>query len=103
MCRSINKSSLFLIFTLSALSCSLAADEPDQLHVATRKGLYLREAPSRVYLRDEGLYIVTFSFFVEAHGFFIPRPTNSESRSLENGDPSYKHIGNGVYRFRIKG
>jgi len=46
MCRFINRSSLFLIFTLSALSCSLAADEPDQLHVATRKGLYLREAPS---------------------------------------------------------
>ncbi|PKL32734.1 MAG: hypothetical protein CVV45_11160 [Spirochaetae bacterium HGW-Spirochaetae-10] len=46
MRRFINKSSLFLIFTLSALNCSLAADKPDQLRVATRKGLYLREAPS---------------------------------------------------------
>ncbi|KAB2934247.1 MAG: hypothetical protein F9K24_04270 [Leptonema illini] len=59
--------------------------------------------PSRVYLRDEGLYIVTFSFFVEEHGFFIPRPKNNENNLSENGDPSYKHIGNGVYRFRIKG
>jgi hypothetical protein len=57
--------------------------------------------PIKVILRDEGLYIILEKTFVEESGLFVPR--NSDRTFLEQGDPSYKLIGDSIYSFHIKG
>jgi hypothetical protein len=53
------------------------------------------------FVTKEGLYIRTGKYFVSEWGYFIPR--NPESFVDSAGDPSYDHLGHGVYRYYIAG
>ena len=55
-----------------------------------------------VILRDDGLYILLNSFFVEEKGLFIPKAGENVIVGSEY-DPSYKELKNGVYSYIIKG
>jgi hypothetical protein len=57
--------------------------------------------PERVYVSEEGLYIVISSWFVEERGLFVPRDPDFVPEV--GTDPSYVSIRKGVYAYRIKG
>lgn len=57
--------------------------------------------PKRVYIANEGLYVVTSTFFVEERGLFIPRAADFVPQVGD--DPSYQSIGKGVFSYRING
>ena len=57
--------------------------------------------PDNVYATDDGLYIVTSSFFVNEKGLFIAR---SPTFAAEPGsDPEFRLIVTGLYSYEIKG
>ncbi|MDI9238557.1 hypothetical protein QLQ15_06470 [Lysobacter sp. LF1] len=57
--------------------------------------------PKSVYSRPEGIYIVTFSFFVEEEGLFLPR--SPAFAPVPGGDPEYTRIVQGLYSYRLQG
>jgi hypothetical protein len=58
--------------------------------------------PESLVVKDEGLYIKTGGFLMAEHGFFIPRPHTTVNQG-SGTDPSYQNIGNGIYRYEVKG
>jgi hypothetical protein len=58
--------------------------------------------PESVFVTNEGLYIKMGSSFGTEYGYFVPRPATVVNES-SGTDPSYKKLGNGIYRYRIKG
>ena len=58
--------------------------------------------PKRVYRKDEGLYIITYEFFVEQRGVFILDPASSFIPSKLQ-DPSYDVVIAGVFFYRSAG
>ena len=58
--------------------------------------------PKAVYVRNEGLYVTTWSFFVEERGVFILNPKVA-FRPLRGTDPHYEPVGHGVFVYRIAG
>lgn len=66
------------------------------------KGSIAALEPESVVAKDEGVYIQTGSFFVTETGLFVPRP-HIRVTQTPGADPSYQHIGNGLYRYKLKG
>jgi len=58
--------------------------------------------PVAVRSREEGLYIVTWSHFVEENGVFVPRHWDRFSPK-RGSDPEYRLIANAVFSYRIRG
>ena len=58
--------------------------------------------PERIQITDGGLIIVLDTFFVEESGLFISRK-GVEVDISKGKDPSYKKIGNGIYKYIVKG
>lgn len=58
--------------------------------------------PQAVYLRAEGLYIKTSSFFTEERGVFVPNPESAFSPT-HGTDPSYKPVTDRVFVYRRAG
>ena len=58
--------------------------------------------PKAVYLRREGLYVVTSSFLAQEHGVFIVNPTAGFTPT-QGSDPSYTPVGHGVFTYRVAG
>ncbi len=58
--------------------------------------------PRAVYLRAEGLYIITSSFFTDERGVFVLNPTAGFSPT-RGTDPSYEPVGHGVFVYRRAG
>jgi len=58
--------------------------------------------PEAVYLRAEGLYITTSSFFTNERGVFVLNPTAGFTPT-QGSDPSYKPVGHGVFVYRVAG
>ena len=58
--------------------------------------------PQAVYLRAEGLYITTSSFFTEERGVFVLNPTASFTPT-HGSDPSYEPVSHGVFIYRLAG
>ncbi len=58
--------------------------------------------PEAVYLRAEGLYIATSSFFTKERGVFVLNPTAGFTPT-QGSDPSYKPVGHGVFIYRVEG
>ena len=57
--------------------------------------------PEKVYATDEGVYIVTSSFFVNEKGLFIARSPTFVAEP--GGDPEFRLIVTGLYSYEIKG
>jgi hypothetical protein len=58
--------------------------------------------PESVRTDEEGLYVVTWSRWVEERGIFVPR--DAASFAPEAGaDPEYSLISNAVFVYRIRG
>lgn len=57
--------------------------------------------PERVYVTDEGLYVVTSSFFVQERGLFVPRDPGFMPQA--GTDPSYESLRPGVFSYNIAG
>ena len=57
--------------------------------------------PEKVYATDDGLYIVTSSFFVNEKGLFIARSPKFVTEP--GGDPEFRLIVTGLYSYEIKG
>lgn len=58
--------------------------------------------PKRVYRNHQGLYIITYEFFVEQSGIFILDPESSFIPSRLQ-DPSYDVVIAGVFIYRSAG
>jgi hypothetical protein len=58
--------------------------------------------PQAVYLRAEGLYIKTSSFFTEERGVFVLNPKSAFSPT-HGTDPSYKLVTERVFVYRSAG
>jgi len=58
--------------------------------------------PQAVYLRAEGLYIITSSFFTDERGVFVLNPMAGFSPA-RGTDPSYQPVGHGVFVYRRAG
>lgn len=74
------------------------SDIPNARLTTTIRGL----KPQRVRALAEGLYIETGSFLVEEWGYFVPRDPDTFDPKA-SGDPSYEHLGEGVYQYEFKG
>jgi hypothetical protein len=57
--------------------------------------------PLRIDVRDDGVYLVMGEHFVEEWGFFIPHDGAFKPRA--GGDPSFKPLAEGVWRYDIAG
>ena len=58
--------------------------------------------PQGVYVRADGLYVVTWSLFVGERGVFVPKAKASFSAN-HGTDPQYEPVGHGVFVYRISG
>jgi hypothetical protein len=108
---------LLLVVTLAGCAPSLPRDHAERL-IAVRDALLdypegeipssnwpqavAELKPKRVYRNDEGLYIITYEFFVEQRGVFILDPASSFIPS-ELQDPSYDVVIAGVFFYRSAG
>jgi hypothetical protein len=79
----------------------LAATKIGELAPAKWPSAISRLDPERVYVAEEGLYVVTWSSFVQERGLFVPRDPDFVPEV--GADPSYVAIRNGVYAYRVKG
>jgi hypothetical protein len=59
-------------------------------------------SPKSVRATKEGLYIATYSFFVEESGFFVARDL-AEFAWKERGDPWFVQIRDELFEYRITG
>ena len=111
-----------LLFIVSSCSDHYDADRFDtkaifsvsvsvlQKHERTRGNIYQLDWPplfekigaKSVVVRDDGLYILLSSFFVQEKGLFIPRKGVNVNVGPQF-DPSYKELKDGVYSYVIKG
>lgn len=60
-----------------------------------------RVDPERVYVTTNGLYLVTSSRLAGEQGLFVPREADFTPEA--DADPSYEHLREGVFSYRIKG
>lgn len=58
--------------------------------------------PRSVFVRPEGLYIVTGRRLVESWGYFVARDVQAFA-APRRGDPSYEKISHSLFRYRITG
>jgi hypothetical protein len=58
--------------------------------------------PQAVYVRAEGLYITTWSFFAQERGVFVLNP-KAALTPVRGTDPHYEPVGQGVFVYRIAG
>lgn len=55
-----------------------------------------------IYVNSDGTFFQVKSYFATEHGFFVPK----EGHPVETGkgkDPEYTNLGNGVYKYKIRG
>ncbi len=57
--------------------------------------------PKRVYATQDGLYIVTSTFFVQEEGLFLPRTPSFSA--VPGSDPELRFIVDGLYSYKLKG
>lgn len=57
--------------------------------------------PKAVSLRDDGMYITTWSLFVQEGGVFIPNATMPHP--TRGSDPQVQPLGHGVFSYKISG
>lgn len=58
--------------------------------------------PRAVYVRADGLYITTWSFFIEERGVFVAN-AKALFKPGRGTDPQYEPVGHGVFVYRIAG
>ena len=107
--------------SILSVACTPDISEPESSNLARDAApLFLRKAsegtlpratwpasvvalkPVVVYLRAEGLYITTSSFFTEERGVFVLNP-DAGFTPTQGSDPSYKPVGHGVFVYRVAG
>jgi hypothetical protein len=59
-------------------------------------------SPESVRVTDEGLYIVTYSFFVEESGFFVARDL-AHFEWKQRGDPTFVQIRDALFEYHVTG
>ena len=59
-------------------------------------------SPKSIRVTEQGLYIVTYSFFVEESGFFVARDL-AEFEWKERGDPSFVPLRDELFEYHITG
>jgi hypothetical protein len=59
-------------------------------------------SPKAVRVAEEGLFIVTYSFYVEESGIFVPRDL-AEFEWEPRSDPSFLPIGGGLFEYHFTG
>lgn len=58
--------------------------------------------PKAVYVNEQGMYVVTSSWFVEEAGLFVPRDPAVFSPA-SGSDPEYRRLHGNVFSYRIRG
>ena len=58
--------------------------------------------PKEVIVHEEGMYLETWSFFVECDGLFVLPPGSTFDPS-NSGDPAYKRIEGRLYYYKVVG
>lgn len=58
--------------------------------------------PKAVSLRDDGMYITTWSLFVQEGGVFIPHAATTPL-ATHGSDPQFESLGDGVFSYKISG
>ena len=59
-------------------------------------------SPKAVRVGTDGLYITTWSLFVQERGIFIPNANDNASTS-RGSDPELQPLSNGVFSYKISG
>ncbi len=59
-------------------------------------------SPQGVRVGADGLYITTWSLFVQERGIFIPN-ANGNTRAGRGSDPEFQPLGNGIFFYKIAG
>ena len=59
--------------------------------------------PERARADPDGLYITTGTLFVAEWGYFVPRNKAAFDPRLAGGEPAFRHLGEGVYWYEVKG
>ena len=82
---------------------SLLADHPSagQLDSAKLPPAIAALRPKLVYVKPDGLYIQSSTWFTRERGLYVPRAENFSPPA--GSDPHYEPIRAGLYRYRIAG